>query len=86
MKPCLDLIDFSIHWNAKSEVRPTILGFVVKNKPVNSILRQHQKVQMRNDGIDPVKVSDQIYYLEKGVYKLMDMAAYQKITSVGARL
>ena len=47
---------------------------------------KHQKVQMRNDGIDPVKVSDQIYYLEKGVYKLMDMAAYQKITSVGARL
>ena len=47
---------------------------------------KHQKVQMRNDGIDPVKVSDKIYYLEKGVYKLMDMAAYQKITSVGARL
>ena len=26
---------------------------------------------MRNDGIDPAKVSDKIYYLEKGVYKLM---------------
>ena len=28
---------------------------------------KHQKVQMRNDGIDPAKVSDKIYYLEKGV-------------------
>jgi fatty-acyl-CoA synthase len=47
---------------------------------------KHQKVQMRNDGIDPLKVSDSIFYLEKGVYKLMDMAAYQKITSAQSRL
>ena len=47
---------------------------------------KHQKVQMRNDGIDPLKVSDSIFYLEKGVYKLMDMAAYQKITSAKSRL
>jgi len=41
---------------------------------------KHQKVQMRNDGIDLSKVSDPIYFLDKGAYKLMDAAAYARLT------
>merc|ERR1711920_404108 len=46
---------------------------------------KHQKVQLRAEGIDPAKVGDPIYFLENGVYKLMDVAAYQHITAGGPR-
>merc|ERR1712072_580474 len=37
---------------------------------------KHQKVQMRNDGIDPEKVNDPIYFLQDGKYRLLDEEAY----------
>lgn len=46
---------------------------------------KHQKVQLRNEGFDPSKVKDPLYYLEGGTYRKLDMAAYSKITQGGPR-
>jgi len=46
---------------------------------------KHQKVQLRNEGFDPSKVKDPLYYLENGKYTPLDMAAFRRITQGGLR-
>jgi len=42
---------------------------------------KHQKVQLRNEGFDPSKVADPVYYLEGGRYTLVDSALYERIVA-----
>mmetsp|Transcript_82618 Transcript_82618/g.256634 ORF Transcript_82618/g.256634 Transcript_82618/m.256634 type:complete len:589 (+) Transcript_82618:114-1880(+) len=46
---------------------------------------KHQKVQLRNEGFDPSKVKDVLYYLDSGKYKMLDAEAYRRITQGGPR-
>jgi fatty-acyl-CoA synthase len=47
---------------------------------------KHQKVQLRNEGIDPSKIEDSLYFLDEGKYQLLDDAAYQRLTQPSSRL
>ena len=49
---------------------------------------KHQKVDLRNEGMDIFKIKDAMYFLDEklGKYVSLDKAVFARITTPGARL
>lgn len=67
------------HHSLPSYARPLFLRFVKEMETTQTM--KHRKIELVQEGFDPTKVSDVLYFMDErlGKYSLLDISVYETV-------